>query len=67
MKKFLLYSLLLLWWCLLFPYDSCFKENFQEPVAVETTTSSSTFSTSSFSHNVIKIHDKEIRFKLLPF
>ena len=50
MKKILIYTLLLFWWCLLFPIDSCFD----------------TLGNADISSNssAIMIHGKEIRFGL---
>ena len=53
MKKIFLYSLILFWWCLMFPSNS-YTANIND------------CNTNSTSKS-ITINDKEIRFKLLDF
>ena len=53
MKKFILYTLLLFWWCLLFPNSCYVNENIDSDV-----------SASKYS---FKINNKEIKLKFLDF
>ena len=53
MKKIILYTLLLFWWCLLFPFDSCFEEPLDADISSNPT--------------AIVLHGKEIRLGLFHF